>query len=135
MPRRRGSSPMPPSPVTAWRARSRSPMRSCRCPTSAKSRCGEPRTCPAGDSSSSTRLRLLDVSRTDAVTRILFEAFPTAEVRLFYALGYTAIGVFCYGVYVQVRKYRRGAVLQLQGGLWSRFADMVEIVLSHRTVA
>src|SRR5260370_36535703 len=27
------------------------------------------------------------VSRTDAVTRILFEAFSTAEVRLFYLLG------------------------------------------------
>jgi hypothetical protein len=58
------------------------------------------------------------LSRTDAVTRILFEAFPTAEVRLFYALGYAAIGVFCYGVYVQIRKYRRGAALELDGTLW-----------------
>jgi len=75
------------------------------------------------------------VSRTDAVTRILFEAFPTAEVRLFYALGYSAIGIFCYGVYVQIRKYRRGAALKLEGGLWSRFSDMVAIVLRHSTVA
>jgi Fe-S oxidoreductase len=74
------------------------------------------------------------VSRTDAVTRILFEAFPTAEVRLFYALGYTAIGIFCWGVYVQIRKYRRGAALALDGSLWSRTADMVGKVLSHRTV-
>ncbi|MGC1389338.1 MAG: heterodisulfide reductase-related iron-sulfur binding cluster [Steroidobacteraceae bacterium] len=75
------------------------------------------------------------MSRTDAVTRILFEAFPTAEVRLFYALGYAAIGVFCYGVYVQIRKYRRGAALALEGGLWSRFADMVAIILRHSTIA
>ena len=75
------------------------------------------------------------MSRTDAVTRILFEAFPTAEVRLFYALGYAAIGVFCYGVYVQIRKYRRGAALQLDGSLWSRFADMVAIALRHSTIA
>ena len=75
------------------------------------------------------------MSRTDAVTRILFEAFPTAEVRLFYALGYTAIGIFCYGVYVQIRKYRRGAALQLEGSLWSRFADMIAIVLRHSTIA
>ena len=75
------------------------------------------------------------MSRTDAVTRILFEAFPTAEVRLFYALGYAAIGVFCYGVYVQIRKYRRGAALALDGGLWSRFADMVAIILRHSTIA
>jgi Fe-S oxidoreductase len=75
------------------------------------------------------------VSRTDAVTRILFEAFPTAEVRLFYVFGYSAIGIFCYGVYVQVRKYRRGAALQLDGSLWSRFADMIAIALRHSTIA
>jgi Fe-S oxidoreductase len=75
------------------------------------------------------------VSRTDAVTRILFEAFPTAEVWLFYALGYAAIGIFGYGVYVQIRKYHRGAALQLDGSLWSRFTDMVAIVLRHSTVA
>jgi Fe-S oxidoreductase len=74
------------------------------------------------------------VSRTDAVTRILFEAFPTAEVRLFYALGYTAIGIFCWGVYVQIRKYRRGAALALEGSVWSRVGDMIGNVLSHRTV-
>lgn len=70
-----------------------------------------------------------------AVTRILFESFSTAEVRLFYALGYAAIGVFCYGVYVQIRKYRRGAALQLEGSLWSRLRNMVTTVLSHRTIA
>ena len=61
----------------------------------------------------------MTVSRTDAVTRILFEAFSKAEVRLFYLLGYAAIAVFFYGVYVQVRKYRRGAALKLEGGLWA----------------
>ncbi len=58
------------------------------------------------------------MSSTDAVTRILFEAFSAAEVRIFYLLGYAAIGVFCYGVYVQIRKYRRGAALRLDGSLW-----------------
>ncbi len=75
------------------------------------------------------------MNRTDAVTRILFEAFPTAEVRLFYVLGYTAIGIFCWGVYIQLRKYRRGAPLTLEGSLWSRAGDMAGKVLSHRTVA
>jgi Fe-S oxidoreductase len=74
------------------------------------------------------------VSRTDAVTRILFEAFSAAEVRIFYALGYAAIAVFCYGAYVQVRKYRRGAALHLEGNPWTRLRDMVNTVLSHRTV-
>ena len=74
------------------------------------------------------------MSRTDAVTRILFEEFSAAEVRLFYALGYAAIGVFAYGVYVQIRKYRRGAALQLDGGLWTRFGDMARKVLTHSTL-
>jgi Fe-S oxidoreductase len=75
------------------------------------------------------------VSRTDAVTRILFEAFPTAEVRLFYVFGYTAIAVFLYGVYVQIRKYRRGAALKLEGNIWSRLRDMTVKVLDHSTIA
>jgi Fe-S oxidoreductase len=81
-----------------------------------------------------TRVQDLTVSRTDAVTRILFEAFSATEVRLFYLLGYAAIAVFCYGVYVQIRKYRRGAELKLEGGLWSRSNAMVSSVLSHRTI-
>ena len=48
---------MRPSPVTAWRVKSRKPTRSCRCRTSAKSRSGARRTCRAGSSSSSTRHR------------------------------------------------------------------------------
>jgi Fe-S oxidoreductase/nitrate reductase gamma subunit len=55
-------------------------------------------------------------------------------VRLFYLLGYAAIGIFCYGVYVQIRKYRRGAALRLEGGLWSRLGAMLSSVLSGRTV-
>jgi Fe-S oxidoreductase len=77
----------------------------------------------------------LNVSRTDAVTRILFEAFSAVEVRLFYLLGYAAIAVFFYGVYVQIRKYRRGAALKLEGGLWTRLGAMLSSVLSHRTIA
>ena len=75
------------------------------------------------------------MSRPDAITRILFEAFTTAEVRLFYVLGYAAIAVFCYGVYVQVRKYRRGVPWVLSGGVWHRVRSMTSSVLSHRTIA
>ena len=74
------------------------------------------------------------MSRTDSVTRILFEAFSTIEVRLFYALGYTAIAIFLYGIYVQIRKYRRGSALSLAGGLWTRCGAMLSSVLSHRTI-
>ncbi len=74
------------------------------------------------------------MSRTDAVTRILFEAFSAGEVRLFYLLGYAAIAVFFYGVYVQIRKYRRGAALKLEGGLWDRLGAMISSVLKGRTI-
>ena len=68
------------------------------------------------------------------VTRILFEDFTPSAVHAFYVIGYTAIAAFFYGVYVQVRKYRRGAAASPGGNLWGRFGDMVETVLSHRTV-
>ncbi len=74
------------------------------------------------------------MSRTDAVTRILFEAFSAAEVRLFYLLGYAAIAIFCYGAYVQIRKYRRGAAFKLDGGLWARLGAMLASVLKGRTI-
>lgn len=74
------------------------------------------------------------MSRADAVTRILFEAFPSAEVWLFYALGYAAIAVFFYGAYVQLRKYRRGAALRLDGTWWARFGSMTAAVLNHRSI-
>ncbi len=71
--------------------------------------------------------------RGDA-TRILFEAFPSAEIGLFYVLGFAAIAAFAYGVHVQVRKYRRGAPLTLEGGLGPRLKTMVATVLAHRTL-
>ncbi|CAM2170626.1 dimethylglycine catabolism B [Paraburkholderia sacchari] len=72
------------------------------------------------------------------VTRILFEGFPSFAIALFYLIGLTAIGVFAWGVYVQIRKYRRGQRLSKSFGkidLQARFKDMVRVVLSHRTVA
>ncbi|GAC1304879.1 MAG: heterodisulfide reductase-related iron-sulfur binding cluster [Steroidobacteraceae bacterium] len=75
------------------------------------------------------------MTRTEAVTRTLFEAFTTVEVQLFYVIGYAAMAVFAYGIYVQIRKYRRGAALSLDGSLYSRFGDMAAKLLDHRTVA
>jgi Fe-S oxidoreductase len=74
------------------------------------------------------------VSQSGAVTRILFEEFAPAEIRFFYIVGYAAIAIFFYGVYVQVRKYRRGAAHHLDGSLWRRALDMTAAVLSHRMI-
>lgn len=69
------------------------------------------------------------------VTRILFEGFPAFAIVLFYLVGVAAIAVFAWGVYVQIRKYRRGQAVTGPIDLRARFADMVRVVLSHRTVA
>jgi len=66
---------------------------------------------------------------------VLFEDFAPWAVRLFYAIGFAAIAVFGYGVYIQVRKYRRGAAAGLEGRLFQRLEAMIGTVLSHRTIA
>ena len=75
------------------------------------------------------------MTAADAATRVLFEDFRPWAIRLFYAIGFAAIGVFFFGVYVQVRKYRRGAAANLDGQLFARFQAMIGTVLSHRTIA
>ena len=68
------------------------------------------------------------------ITRVLFENFQPQTIYLFYAFGYAAIAVFVYGVYTQIRKYRRGQPDPSWGGLWSRFMDMAKTMLTHRTL-
>jgi Fe-S oxidoreductase len=68
------------------------------------------------------------------VTRVLFQDFSAGAVRAFYAVGYAAIAVFLYGVYAQVRKYRRGAPAGVPLNLLPRFGSMLRIVLNHRMI-
>lgn len=69
------------------------------------------------------------------ITRILFEGFQPSAIYLFYLAGFAAIGVFFYGVYIQLRKYRRGSPDATWSELGKRFADGVTSALSHRTIA
>ncbi|HEX5539757.1 MAG TPA: Fe-S oxidoreductase, partial [Methylophilaceae bacterium] len=68
------------------------------------------------------------------ITRILFENFQPQAIYLFYAFGYAAIGVFLYGSYVQVRKYRRGQPDGSWGELLHRFMGMLKTMATHRTL-
>lgn len=68
------------------------------------------------------------------VTRILFQDFTTWMLVLFYIFGFVAIGVFLYGVWAQIRKYRRGVRSGAWSPFWPRFHNMVGTVLSHRTI-
>lgn len=67
-------------------------------------------------------------------TRILFEGFQLQTIYLFYAFGYSAIAVFIYGCYVQIRKYRRGQPDPSWGNFLKRFGSMVVTMLTHRTL-
>jgi Fe-S oxidoreductase/nitrate reductase gamma subunit len=69
------------------------------------------------------------------LTRILFEDFAPAAIGLFYVLACAAVATFGYGVYVQVRKYRRGVPVAFSGELLARFKAMLGTVLTHRTIA
>jgi Fe-S oxidoreductase len=71
----------------------------------------------------------------NAVTRVLFEDFAPAAIAAFYLIACAAVALFCFGVYVGVRKYRRGAAAVLEGGLLARCRAMLGTVLSHRTIA
>ncbi|OIQ96696.1 succinate dehydrogenase/fumarate reductase iron-sulfur subunit [mine drainage metagenome] len=68
------------------------------------------------------------------ITRVLFENFQPQAIYLFYAIGYVAIAVFIYGVYVQLRKYRRGKSDGSWNDLLHRFIDMAKTMVSHRTL-
>ena len=74
-----------------------------------------------------------------AATRVLFEDFAPAAIAAFYAIALAAIAVFCFGVYVAVRKYRYGAAAPRDhstagGSLLARVEAMIATVLSHRTI-
>jgi Fe-S oxidoreductase len=68
------------------------------------------------------------------ITRVLFENFQPQAIHLFYAVGYLAIAIFIYGVYVQIRKYRRGKSDGSWNELFHRFVDMVKTMATHRTL-
>lgn len=76
---------------------------------------------------------ILDHNPQD-VTRILFQDFALWMLVAFYVVGFAAIGVFLYGVWAQIRKYRRGARSGAWSPFWPRFTTMFARVLDHTTI-
>ena len=68
------------------------------------------------------------------VTRILFEDFPLWMLVSFYVIATAAIVVFLYGVWAQIRKYRRGARSGAWSPFWPRFRAMAAQLADHRTI-
>ncbi len=71
----------------------------------------------------------------EQVTRTLFQEFPTWMTVSFYIIGFAAIGIFIYGCYIQIRKYKRGQRSEWSiSSLWPKLQQMAATVLSHRTL-
>jgi len=71
----------------------------------------------------------------EQVTRILFQDFPAWMPVSLYIIGFSAIFIFLYGCYVQIRKYRRGKTFpQTMDELIGGIKYMISTVLSHRTL-
>src|SRR3977135_938971 len=70
-----------------------------------------------------------------AVTRARLEDFAPAAIAAFYVIALAAVTVFCFGVYVEVRKYRRGFAADVDGRPLARFQAMIGTVLRHRAIA
>ncbi len=68
-----------------------------------------------------------------AVTRILFQDFPTWMMVTFYIAAIGAIVAFGYGCYVQIRKYRRGQSVSFSS-IANGLQNMVRELLSHRNL-
>ncbi len=74
------------------------------------------------------------MGESHTVTRILFEAFPSWEVTLFYLVGFAAIAVFFRGVHQEVRKYRRGRPQARVVIDRAQIRQGLAAILSHRTL-
>lgn len=68
------------------------------------------------------------------ITRVLFDNFPLWMLVTFYLVAFGAIGVFLYGVWAQIRKYRRGTRSGAWSPFWPRFLTMFARVLDHKTI-
>ncbi len=71
----------------------------------------------------------------EQITRTLFQDFPTWMLWSFYIVAFSAIAVFIYGCWIQIRKYRRGQSSQIKwGNLVPKLLCMIKTVLSHSTI-
>lgn len=70
----------------------------------------------------------------DLPTREVFAGFGRGSEIAFYVLGALTILVFLYGIYVRVRKYRRGRADYRFDRLGARIARAVQIVARNATL-
>lgn len=71
---------------------------------------------------------------SEQVTRILFQEFPLWMTVSFYIIGLSALAYFGYGVYVEVRKYKRGKEFPTMADMGRRVKKMISDIVVHRTL-
>ncbi len=76
---------------------------------------------------------IVDGQSAEHVTRILFQDFSGWMIFSFYVVAFTAIAVFAYGCYIQIRKYHRGTTSATHSGL-AGFRRMLADMLTHRGI-
>lgn len=76
---------------------------------------------------------IVDGQSAEHVTRILFQDFSGWMILSFYVVAFTAIAVFAYGCYIQIRKYHRGTTSATHSGL-AGFRRMLADMLTHRGI-
>lgn len=67
-------------------------------------------------------------------TRELFFGFSTDQISFFYIVGFLAIGVFLYGFWFHIAKYRRAQQLRTPIDIKASFKRMLVDLFKHRTL-
>lgn len=67
-------------------------------------------------------------------TREIFRNFPFLMQLIFYVVSFSAIGVFLYGFYLRIRKYRRGKPVHRFNHLGQRFVKAARIMAQNSTI-
>ena len=71
----------------------------------------------------------------DAVPgREIFQDMSPLMVATFYVVACAALGLFAYGLWLRIRKYRTGRPANFSAGFWRRIANLVWTMLSHDTL-
>jgi Fe-S oxidoreductase len=67
-------------------------------------------------------------------TREIFEHMSPLSVAVFYFLAAVALGLFAYGLWLRVRKYRSGRPADCWNGFWQRAIPVVLTMAAHSTL-
>lgn len=74
------------------------------------------------------------MTETVIPAREVFRHFPGLLVVVFYALAFVAMGVFAYGFWLRIQKYRQGRPAHRMTMLWERVLQAIQAIGRHTTL-